>query len=769
MAGDVIERVYVEVVLKLNTASLKSMNSMINKGLGKSINHTLVNTFGNSGRFGNWGAAAASAFTGNFRYALMALFSGVGSGIGANFGKDIFNGILKQSMPKFDKIKENLKRAFSTDGLKFDLKRFFEKGSTARFNFKELFRGIKENFQRSEGTFSSSIKNIGKEFGNIRKELGKEFFESMISTRGNLIDITKLFNFNKLGAKGRLGRLTQLFEKIGFVGNKVFGSILSSFMKFFTTARGKLLILFGIIGVLGARAWGNLVEEINKTDMLFRKFAGKAENFVDRIKSSYGLADKDARATINDIQNALAPFFGRKQATTMTLETVIDEKGAGLGSLAQRALDIASLRNLEVADVTRLMTSALVRGGRAAQSLGASMSQAEVNAKAMEKFGVKSEKSLTVRQKIWARAALLMERTADAEGDMFRTATSINNAWRGLVGTLKNMGAGIGKIFDVFDIGGILYGFRQVAQIIELLIVKPLAGLAQLLKNNLVKPILDILNLGLASVIWAIRKVYNLLAKFPKWFKKVLGFEDTEKDGTVLGRAFIEQYKMIKKERDRLLKSGKDNATVALYEAQLRFLETMANVFGNEIDLKDPFEKVNEELEKTRQITASIANNILSILNNAQKLATKIIADPTNKEEEAKKITKKFKPTTSGQVRLDIPGFGEKTYLSSGNQLSNFIHKLTRQTTSGLGGKTYLSSGNQLSNFMHKLFRPMQRDFETVMEEIKYIEDFWADVFGFKDKTNRPINTSDQAGFTRTDSDNLQTLVQLTREKQLFA
>ena len=194
------------------------------------------------------------------------------------------------------------------------------------------------------------------------------------------------------------------------------------------------------IGYAGARGtvtalrnYSNLNEEISKTEVLFRNASGEAEAFVKTFTGpKFGLAEMEVRGLVNNLQSALAPLLGdRKKAA---------ELATRLGS---RALDIGSLKNMSADDVSAAMVSSLMGERQSAMRLGAAHS-----AKDLERISGKTTANMSEVEKILARAEIIMQRTADANGDLERTSGSLAHSWRAAAGSAQNFSANIGGIVN---------------------------------------------------------------------------------------------------------------------------------------------------------------------------------------------------------------------------------------------------------------------------------------------------------------------------------
>lgn len=432
--------------------------------------------------------------------------------------------------------------------------------------------------------------------------------------------------FEGLKVKG-LFKLTSGFGAIQKLSNHVLNNL--------SVISAKLIavgIKFAALAIVLNR-WGDFNEELNKTNILFREAKHVALGFADTIHKAYGTSKTQAMAIIGDIQNALVPFVTQ---TTLQSEKLnpkgiksIREFSADKSiTIAKRVMDIASLRNLNVDDVSTLMTSAIIRGGRAAQSLGAAMSQVEVEAKALEMSGKTRIKDLTVEEKQYARIEIIMARTADAQGDMMRTAGTIKNAWRNLKGTFGQTLTELGKIVDVLDIGGALLALANFLKLINQ-ILAAIGAIAQVIKT-IFRLGWDAINLFLTGIQYLLHKMGSGIAD---WFAKLGISMKKTKFFSNMADEFKSEYDVIvakirKLEEQQQKTKGVDNsAQIAFLEAYARQLATFLEIMGSPIIPLDPFTGLNDELEKTESLTNSIHNNLLKIGDDMQEALFKMDTD----------------------------------------------------------------------------------------------------------------------------------------------
>lgn len=395
---------------------------------------------------------------------------------------------------------------------------------------------------------------------------------------------------------------------------------------------GKLLILItGVIATIktigkSVGAWANFNEELNKTQVLFRDATVTAERFANSISKSYGIARIDVLKLASDIQNTIIPFITTKNMSgkgyDFSKTNIMTETGgtnrqfaAGISTqLSQRVMDIASLRNLNIDEVAVLMSSAIIRGGRAAQSLGAAMSAAEVEALALERTGKSRAKQLTIEEKQYARIELILQRTADAEGDMMRTAGSIANAWRNIRGTFTETLTIIGAVVDSIDIGGMLLNIADTIKIINSLLTV-MATIGQRGIKPIFQTVFDSMNISLKAILLFLDKTGQSISEIMRQSAEppTKGVEKAKKQYEAMVQE-IETLRRLQKQ------TGKDySSDIAFAESIARFWANRVENMGGEIEIVDTFTGLNDELEETEKLTNSIHNNLLKIGDDMQE------------------------------------------------------------------------------------------------------------------------------------------------------
>lgn len=211
---------------------------------------------------------------------------------------------------------------------------------------------------------------------------------------------------------------------------------MGKFSKQVESMRGPLLATTAALsglGVIGIKAASNLVESQNKAQRVFKDSTKIVEKFAKDSASAYGLSQRAAfeyAGTLGLVLNAAEK--SSKETAVMSVR------------LLELAGDIASFNNIPVDEALLKLRAGLVGEAEPLRTVGVMMSEAATQAKAMEMGLAGSTKELTVAHKMAARYALIMEQTAEQQGDAKATADTLAGQMRILKGNFENVSAELG-------------------------------------------------------------------------------------------------------------------------------------------------------------------------------------------------------------------------------------------------------------------------------------------------------------------------------------
>lgn len=219
---------------------------------------------------------------------------------------------------------------------------------------------------------------------------------------------------------------------------------------------GSMLDAFvGKIGVVGAALAGAFAaEKIGSGLMSMVSTASDLNENMNKVQAIFGSGSK----TVVDASNAMAKAFGTSKNEFLDSAGRMGGlfKGAGMSQQAAASLsveftklaaDAASFFNTDFETAFMKIRSGLSGESEPLKDFGVLMTEDAVKAKAYAMGLAKVGTELTTTMKVQARAAIISQGLADAQGDLERTSTGVANASRALWGRIENLAGSIGQAF----------------------------------------------------------------------------------------------------------------------------------------------------------------------------------------------------------------------------------------------------------------------------------------------------------------------------------
>ena len=185
----------------------------------------------------------------------------------------------------------------------------------------------------------------------------------------------------------------------------------------------------------------------------------QAASDLAETTSKVGEIFGDSASKINDWSNNAALAFGQSKVQAMDAAATFATfgKSAGLAGdnlvdfstqFVQLASDLASFNNTTPEEAITAIGAAMRGESEPMRRYGVLLDDATMRQKALE-MGITSsvKNALTPQQKVLAASALIMEQTADAQGDFARTSDGLANQTRILKAQVTDMSASFGEIF----------------------------------------------------------------------------------------------------------------------------------------------------------------------------------------------------------------------------------------------------------------------------------------------------------------------------------
>jgi len=206
------------------------------------------------------------------------------------------------------------------------------------------------------------------------------------------------------------------------------------------TKVGKKMTTFVTLPILGIGAAfvkaASDAEEVNsKFNIVFKDQAAGVREWAQEFSQATG------RATVDNVK-----FLAAVQDLFVPLGITRDKAADLSKSVVTLATDVSSFNNLPTKDVLRDIQSALVGNHETVRKYGVILDEATVNQELLN-MGVRDGyKAATAAEKAIARYNLIVQGTADAQGDAIRTAGSFANRFRALQSSVKDLAETFGNL-----------------------------------------------------------------------------------------------------------------------------------------------------------------------------------------------------------------------------------------------------------------------------------------------------------------------------------
>ena len=199
-------------------------------------------------------------------------------------------------------------------------------------------------------------------------------------------------------------------------------------------ALGGLTIGAAVVKAAGAAS--DLNEQLSAAGVVFGPQARLVTDAAQEMADKFGVV----KSQFIEAANAMGGVFSASG---------LKDEAAGMSvQFTKLALDLSSIRNVPVDEALRAIQSGLVGEAEPLRRFGVLLSDASMKAKAMAMGIGGANGTLTEAQKVQARAAIITEQLAYANGDLARTFGGVANRARGIWGNLKNGLADIGAEFE---------------------------------------------------------------------------------------------------------------------------------------------------------------------------------------------------------------------------------------------------------------------------------------------------------------------------------
>lgn len=419
-------------------------------------------------------------------------------------------------------------------------------------------------------------------------DAGLDRVSSQLKGVGGVADATggRFANLNKVGTSAIDGLSTSLTsglgpasglakDKIDSVGASALasGGLLKTALAGGAIAAGLALTAFAVGGISKAT---DLAESQSKVGVVFKESAGEIERFASGSARNLGLtkqATLEAAGTFGNLFQSIG--IGLPKTTEMSQ------------GLVKLAADLASFNNIDPTVALEKLRSGIVGEIEPLRSLGVSFNAADVERKAFELGLVSADGKADDSAKAQARYALILEKTALAQGDFARTSDGLANQQRILTAQVNDLQAELGQ--------ALIPVLNQVAQV-AIPVISGINGITEKVGG---------LGAILGNVARGAVPFLGLLDLLPGKHKSAGDAADTQKGADAsLGTQMDATGVQTKGLTDNLEAQAK-----ALDKVTNATLSTISSQLGYEASVNTLKDNINDLDDKTQAYSDAVAKN----------------------------------------------------------------------------------------------------------------------------------------------------------------
>ncbi len=251
--------------------------------------------------------------------------------------------------------------------------------------------------------------------------------------------LTKLKNATKNGAglssvSKEMSKVADAMKKVSNANNKTSSSFTDLYHKLRTGLRGFKVLAKGISSAI--KKSNDYTENMNLFSVAMGEYANEAMAYAEKVSDAMGIDTSE---------------WIRSQGVFMTMATgfgVAGDRAALMSkNLTQLGYDLSSFYNIDVETAMQKLKSGLAGELEPLRAIGYDLSQAKLEATALELGIDKSVSAMTQAEKAQLRYYSIMTQVTVAQGDMARTLEDPANQLRILKAEFNMAAREIGNIF----------------------------------------------------------------------------------------------------------------------------------------------------------------------------------------------------------------------------------------------------------------------------------------------------------------------------------
>ncbi len=279
-------------------------------------------------------------------------------------------------------------------------------------------------------TLKAAQSEVQSEFekGNISAEQYREFQREIVETESKLNHYKKqLQDTDSWHARFAQG-LSTAKQKLSDFGKGMMDKGKDMMQKFTLPIMGA--------GAAAFKMAADYQDAQGATDKIFRGSSGEMKKWANELPSYYGMAKDEALSYSNTMGAMLKNIGGLTESQAAKQSQ----------SLTQLAGDLSATFGGSTESAVQALTNALKGNYSMLDNYGMGINEATIKNKALEMGLSNGTKELTLQQKQAAALALIMEQTADAQGQAAEEADNASGSMKALLTELKNLSIEIGEV-----------------------------------------------------------------------------------------------------------------------------------------------------------------------------------------------------------------------------------------------------------------------------------------------------------------------------------
>lgn len=330
---------------------------------------------------------------------------------------------------------------------------------------------------------------------------------------------------------------------------------LSNQLNGFIRSAAKLVSLKAIATYLGnaAEKFNSYYEAANLFGVSMKGLTGEASTFINKMETLLDIDPTEAMNNMATIQS-LTTSFGMASDKAYVLSK----------NLTQLGYDLASLKNIPVAESFTKIQAAISGELEPIRRLGVDLSQARLQQELLNLGYSQSVSTLSQADKAVLRYIAIMKQTTDAQGDFARTLSSPANMIRILQAQLNSLARAVGSLLYP-ALKSILPPLIAAVELVKELVT----GIASLMGVKVEFPDFSSASDAVGGVTDAMDNTTKATGKAAKAFKNyIMGFDELnviQKDngssggsgsgaGNILGDVDLSGYDMFKQYNEEFAK-----------------------------------------------------------------------------------------------------------------------------------------------------------------------------------------------------------------------